>query len=102
MVTGSAVIALIAYKRPLKTPRMNQAEIIEELTVLSLMYLIPCFTDWMPDLEVRNRIGYVFIFIIVAMFVIFISVKQFMSAKNKCKLHARRKFIKKSMKNAEL
>ena len=49
----------------------NFAVVGEELTVVFLIYILLCFTDWMPNLEVRHSLGFAFISTVMAILVVF-------------------------------
>ena len=53
----------------------NVGAAFEEYTILLLTYHLMCFTDFQPDLSVRHDLGYSFIAIIVAVFIVFYVVK---------------------------
>ena len=58
VLTGLATIVLLGVQRPFDTRIRNNAQILEESTIIVIMYHIFCFTDWMSDLKVRHAVGY--------------------------------------------
>lgn len=60
MVSVYAVIYLF-YFWPLETPFANLMEVFNECTIVMLSYCLMCFTQWVPEVETRHRIGWVFV-----------------------------------------
>ena len=58
VMTGVATIIMIGYAKPFQSKMRNLAEITEEVGTIVIMYHVFCFTDWLPDLEVRHNLGY--------------------------------------------
>ena len=54
------VVALIIVGQtwPLETKTGNKMEFFNETMIMFVMYIMICFTDFMPDREVRNILGY--------------------------------------------
>ena len=56
------MICHIAAKQPFELAYKNRFTVFEELIIAFILYLILCFTDWMPaDLGMRNAMGILFI-----------------------------------------
>ena len=49
----------IGYVRPFDTEYENRVEMFNEIMNLMVLYLLICFTDFVPDLSMRFLIGYV-------------------------------------------
>lgn len=47
--------------RPLSTPFANRMELMNEVTTLFLTYGLMCFTKFLPDPEMRNKGGFLYI-----------------------------------------
>ena len=43
---------------PFKSRAQNYAEIIDESSIFIVMYHMFCFTDWLDDAEMKNKLGY--------------------------------------------
>ena len=54
------IIYLLEF-RPLETPFANRMEIMNEVTTLLLTYGLMCFTKFLPDPEMRNNGGFLYI-----------------------------------------
>ena len=50
------VIYLLWYK-PLESPIANKIEVMNECTIIVLIYCLMCFTDFVPSPETRSKIG---------------------------------------------
>ena len=51
-------IILIGFIEPYKEKAHNTGELINEVTTVLIMYHIFCFTDWIPDANVKYDLGY--------------------------------------------
>ena len=58
VMSGIFTIIVIGYNKPFKSSSRNKVEMFEEAGIIVIMYHIICFTDWVPDLEVRHNLGY--------------------------------------------
>jgi hypothetical protein len=56
-----AVVILLGLTQPLESPYANKIEMFDSVTVLILSYCLFCFTDFVPDANVRYNIGFVMI-----------------------------------------
>ena len=56
MISVSIVLYLKTFK-PLDSPFSNRMEVLNECTVIFLVYFLMLFTDFVPDPENRNKIG---------------------------------------------
>ena len=74
-LTGSIIICQVICMKPFVNAFDNFSIVIEELTVVFLVYITLCFTDWMPVLELRHRFGYAFISIVMSILVVYNSTK---------------------------
>ena len=54
------VIYLVGYK-PMESPLANIIEIMNECTMIILLYGLMCFTDFLPNPDTRSMIGLVYI-----------------------------------------
>ena len=57
-MTSVIQVMFVGLAKPLKTEAMNYMEILNEILTLLIMYHIFCFTDFVPDPEVRYALGY--------------------------------------------
>ena len=57
-MTGIAKIILVGWQMPFKSSARNYAEIIDESSIFIVMYHMFCFTDWLNDAEMKDKIGY--------------------------------------------
>ena len=69
--TGMIIIGYVLRFKPFEGSLKNQAVVIEELAIELLIYIILCFSDWVPDLEVRQMLGIFFIAVTVGILLIF-------------------------------
>ena len=81
VMTGVATIMMIGYAKPFQSKMRNMAEITEEVGTIVIMYHIFCFTDWIPDLEVRHNLGYSVIVCMGIQLFGYLAVLLFMSLK---------------------
>lgn len=56
-----AVVIIIGLIQPLESPFANKVEMYDSVTVLFLSYCLFCFTEFIPDPNIRYQIGYVMI-----------------------------------------
>ena len=95
---GLISIVLIALQKPFKGS--NLVEMGHEIVILLIMYHMFCFTEFVPDPEVRNLIGYSVVLItflhLIAFYtlVIYFAVK---AAIQKCRTNSTMKKSKNSI-----
>lgn len=53
-----AVVILLGLAQPLESPYDNRIEMFDSVTVLLLSYCLFCFTDFVPDPNMRYQIGF--------------------------------------------
>ena len=58
------VLAYLMHFKPLDSPFANRIEIMNECTILVLTYGQMHFTDYIPEPETRETIGYVYIIVV--------------------------------------
>ena len=65
---GSSLImtSFVLHCRPFESPQLNGIHYINEGTILVSTYFLLLLTDLVPDLETRDKIGWDFIYFIVA------------------------------------
>ena len=71
LLTSTAVLCYLLDKKPFDGKFKNRAVILEELIITVLIYHILCFTDWMPDTEVRQDLGTSFITIVMSIMIVY-------------------------------
>ena len=61
LMAFQVIVAVIVYGNvePFKDRHVNKFEIFNEVTVMFVMYNIMCFTPFVPDVEVRYKLGFV-------------------------------------------
>ena len=64
MAIALIVGGYIVHAKPMVSPLANRLEIMNELTILAVTYGHLHFTDYMPEPEARNSIGYVYMGVI--------------------------------------
>ena len=63
----SLVVAIyLGHSKPIDSPFSNRIELMNECTILVLTYAQMHLTDYIPEPETRNGIGYVYIKIVLA------------------------------------
>ena len=60
MFTLGTLILILNYQ-PYETKYANKTETFHELAILFLIYVALCFTDFVPESEVRYNMGYVYL-----------------------------------------
>ena len=58
-------------EKPFDGNILNRAVVLEELTIIVLIYHILCFTDFMPDVEVKHDLGFSFIAIVMSIMIVY-------------------------------
>jgi hypothetical protein len=51
------MVSYILWFRPLESSFATKMEVMNEKTILLQMYMLMCFTDFVPEPETRNEIG---------------------------------------------
>lgn len=69
--TGSAICCYVAYKQPFTSKAKNVATLVEEMTIIVLVYHILCFTQWVVDPSARHNLGFSFVTIVTSILFIF-------------------------------
>jgi hypothetical protein len=59
-----AVIKYLLDSMPMEFTYLNWLEIINEINMLFFTYVLFLFTQFVPDLEIRYQLGYVFIYLV--------------------------------------
>ena len=100
-MTGVFTIILLGYTKPFVSKWRNMFEAVEEYSIIVIMYHIFCFTDWLPDLEVRHNLGYSIILCMALQLFTILGIMLFLSLRS-CILACRRKRqIRASLKKAQ-
>ena len=73
-MSGLATISLLMWQQPYQSQARNRMETVEELSILVIMYHIICFTEWMPDLDIRYYLGYSVVFCVAGQLIIIVSI----------------------------
>lgn len=58
------MIGFVGTVRPMMTRFHNRVELINECFTLTTVYLIIFFSDWCPNMQVRQLIGLIFLYFI--------------------------------------
>ena len=101
VLTGLATIVLIGIQRPFGSNTKNNVEILEETVILVIMYHIFCFTDWMPDLQVKHALGYSVTVCVLLHLFTFLGFDLGSSIKQHCRKLKKKKLLRKAHKHAE-
>ena len=96
------MIIIIGYNKPIDSMAGNKAEIAQEVTIILISYHLLCFTDWMPDLEIRHIIGYSIIALVLSLLLLTILVRACCSIRNCSRKNKRKYLVKRSKKYARL
>jgi len=72
LIVFQLIVAVIIYGNvgPLKVRRANHVEVFNEVCIMFVVYNMLCFTPFVPDIEVRHRLGYV-VCVIVSINILF-------------------------------
>ena len=84
---------LFDYK-PLNSPLLNRFEIINEIFTLFITYFMFLFTDFIPDVEYRNKLGYKFIALVSLIFfvnvlLVFVDITRSTKIESKRKIYTK-------------
>ena len=85
---------ILEYVRPLKSSGALKNEIFNEIVMILLLYTFISFTDWVPNMETKFKLGYVACGLITLHLMINIFIMLTSSVKgcvNKCRLSSHRK-----------
>ena len=99
-MTGIATIITIGFQKPFKSKLRNFAEVLEEVTIILIMYQILCFTDWMTNLVVRQYLGYSVTVCILLHLFFFIVFSLWVTIRAKINYMKRKKILKKARRLA--
>ena len=86
VVSGIAVVMLVALRQPFKSPMRNMVEILEECAIMITMYHIFCFTEFVPDPIVKHYIGYSLVACILLHMIVYLSVSLFFWMRKKIRV----------------
>ena len=98
--TALASIGITLWYMPLESFQANVFEVFNDCTLLSLTYLLWCFTDIVGEPETRHELGYVFIAVSlgnIAVHMIFLIYESIYRAKLSCKRCTNKRRAKKRM-----
>ena len=93
-------IILVGVQRPFEKNTKNVTIVLEEATIIVIMYHIFCFTDWLPNLEVRHNLGYSVISCIMIHLFVFLIVTFATKIRSYIRKLRRKKYIKEARKQA--
>ena len=68
------MIVLIGYKKPFREVNRNRAALSDEGYIIFFMYHIICLTEFVPDENTRNGIGYSAVTIVLLHLFVFYTV----------------------------
>ena len=98
MITTMVVLAILLAIKPLEDPRSNMIEVFNEITILSLIYILVFFTDIVGDAKFRSDIGILYLCIAFSNIVVHIFLLTFESCKNLKRCIKRRLYSKRTSK----
>ena len=58
-------------EKPLDGNFLNRAVVLEELTIIVLIYHILCFSDLMSDLELKHNLGFSFVAVVMSIMIVY-------------------------------
>jgi len=93
------VIGYLSYlldQMPYENPGQMYLEIFNELFLMSSLYILPLFTDWVEDPKVQYEYGWVFVYTLAPLFMINIGFV-IMLAIEMCLTGCKRKAIRKML-----
>ena len=61
LMTSVGLIILVGWHRPLESAYLNNIELFNEGITLIALYLLMCFSDFVPEPEARSNAGLAFI-----------------------------------------
>jgi hypothetical protein len=70
MLTVQVQLIIICYCNPYESAFQRRMELFNEAMVTLIMYSIICFTDFIPDINIRYQLGYVSIILICIHFTV--------------------------------
>ncbi len=59
-------LIFLIHVKPMKDPSLNTLEIINELTLLICYYLCMAFSDFMDNIDIREKLGLLFIILVIS------------------------------------
>lgn len=71
-ITGMITIVIIAVRKPFK--EANWFELAHEVVIVLISYHVFCFTEFVPDPQIRYYVGYSVILVTVTHLTVFYSV----------------------------
>ena len=57
-MSSIAHVVFVGVVQPFKSRKQNKMELLNEVLTMTIMYHIFCFTDFVPDEQIRFYIGY--------------------------------------------
>ena len=60
-LTSTALVILLGWFRPLDSAYANNMEILTEMATLCILYMVCCFSNYVPEPETRHLCGFAFI-----------------------------------------
>ena len=101
-MTGIATVILLGWQRPFESSLRNAIEVMEESSIIVIMYHMFCFTDWMPDLITKHHIGYSAIACILAHLFFFLGFMLWVATRAKYNKMRRSKILKRARRHANM
>ena len=65
MVFSIVYLVFLIHVNPMIDPSLNKLEILNEATLLSCYYLCMTFSDFMDNIEIREKLGLLFIILVI-------------------------------------
>ena len=98
MISTMVMLAILLAIKPLEDPRSNAIEVFNEITVLSLVYILIFFTDIIGEAKFRSDIGLFYLCITFSNIVVHIFLISFDSCRSLKRCIKRRLHRKRSKK----
>ena len=70
-MTSTGLVSYLLVEKPFDGNFLNRAVVLEELVIIVLIYHILCFTDFMPDVEVKHDLGFSFIAVVMNIMIVY-------------------------------
>jgi hypothetical protein len=87
-------VCVMEYAYPFKTQGERRMELFNEVILILVLYTMMCFTQFVPEVDTREKIGYVSSGLVALHFLVNLAIMLSVSccnAKKSCRLHYARK-----------
>ena len=98
MISTMVVLTILLGIKPLADPRSNKIEVFNEITVLSLTYMLVFFTDIVGEAQFRSDLGILYLCIAFSNIAVHIFLLTFESCRSLKRCIQRKCFKKRVVK----